>query len=190
MNSVWVFLHGHKDALDAVQAAVTTLAVIIGGGWALLHFSLKREQYPKAKLKHRFTLSPYDDVSRVLRIELKLENVGDTLVEVRAATNRLQQVYPRAQVAKGAFVAAPSKNSPEIPWPMLGEREYAYAKGDWEAEPKESDAMLFDYVIPTSVELVVVYSYVENAAKRHRWLIWKEKEIGWQLTETVNLNSL
>lgn len=77
MKAVWEFLGAYKEALEAVQSAGTGLAVIVGGGWALLHFSLKREQYPKAKLKHRFILSPYDEESRVLRIELELENVGD-----------------------------------------------------------------------------------------------------------------
>ena len=106
----------HKDALEALQAAVAALAVFVGGVWTVLHFGLKRERYPKAQLKHRLSLSPYDKETHVLRVELELENVGDTLIEVRKVTNRLQQVYPRADVEGGKFVVERKRNGDQVTW--------------------------------------------------------------------------
>jgi hypothetical protein len=72
----------------------------------------------------------------------------------------------------------------------LGEREYSYKKGERQIEPKENDALEFDYLVPLSVETVVVYSYVRNLTTRPWRSLWKSIEIGWPLTETVNLSTL
>lgn len=190
LDSGWQYLVGRKDAIEALESGLTALALLVVGGWALLHFGLRRERYPKAKSHHRFIVSPYDDKTFILRVELELENVGQSLVQVREVQNWIQQVHPVALVNGKPFVAAPTREKPEIPWPKIEERIYKFANGEREIEPKEADTLLFDYIVPKDLEVVTVYSYVANSKKRRRWPPWAQKQIGWLLTDTIRLSSL
>jgi len=184
------FLRDKKDVIQAVQSVVTTLAIIIGGFWAYLAFGRKREKFPKVKLVHKFGVIPIDGGRRILRVELDIENIGDTLLEITSVLNRVQQVLPLADMSGGKFDPQPSQDEPEIAWPMIDERKLEYPAGHRPIEPKESDALHFDYVLGPDVETVVVYSYVQNARKKRPMFSKRApKEIGWMITETLYLDN-
>jgi hypothetical protein len=184
------FLREKKDVIQAVQSVVTTLAIIIGGFWAYLAFGRKREKFPRAKLAHKFGVMPVDANRRILRVELEVENIGDTLLDITSVLNRVQQVFPLAPTKDGEFDPRPSQDVPEIPWPMIADRKLEFITGHREIEPKEPDWFHFDYVLGPEVETVVIYSFVKNARKKRRLFSAKApKEVGWMKTETVHLDS-
>ena len=182
------FLKENNDAIQALQALVTSLAFVVGGVSAYLAFGRKREKFPRAKLVHGFEVIPIDGNSRVLRVRLEVENIGDTLLEIHSALNRVQQVFPLADTNAGKFYPASSDAEPEIQWPMLAERNVTYPPSSREIEPKESDELHFDYILGPEVGVVVIYSYVQNAHKKRRLFSKAPKEIGWMKTETLHLD--
>lgn len=189
LGTILEFLKENSDAIQALQALVTSLAFVVGGVSAYLAFGRKREKFPRAKLVHGFEVIPIDGNSRVLRVRLEIENLGDTLLEIHSALNRVQQVFPLADTNAGRFCPASSDAEPEIQWPMIAERNATYPPSSREIEPKESDEQHFDYILGPEVEVVVIYSYVQNAQKKRRLFSKAPKEIGWMKTETVHLDS-
>ena len=175
-------LSANKDAFLALQAALTSLAIIVGGISAYLAFGRKREKFPRARLKHTFAVVRMDDGQRILRVQLDVENIGDTLLGIGWVLNRVQQVLPRAITADGAFDPKPSDAEPEIAWPTIpdGERNIRFKLGGREIEPKETDEFHFDYQLDPDVETVQVYSFTENAHK---------SEIGWMTTTLLDLST-
>lgn len=188
MSDALRFLQENNDALQGLQALMTVVAIIVGGISAYVAFGRKREKFPRAKVMHRFEVIPIDAQQRILRIQLEVENIGDTLINIRSVLNRIQQVLPLADTNSGLFVPESSDAEPEIQWPMIAQRNLGFADGTREVEPKESDEMHFDYILGPDAEVVLVYSYIRNAHKR-RSFYTKTKELGWMKTETVNLSA-
>ena len=62
------------------------------------------------------------------------------------------------------------KESPKLSWPCL--RSYEGA-GPGEIEPGESEEFAFDFILPATVETILVYAYVGNTLKDN---------LGWGLT--------
>jgi hypothetical protein len=189
MPAALKFLKENNDALQALQALMTVVAIIVGGFSAYIAFGRKREKFPRAKAVHRFEVIPLDSQRRILRVQLEVENIGDTLIDLRSVLNRIQQVLPLANTDSGLFIPGSSETEPEIPWPMIAQRNLTFPGGTREVEPKETDEMHFDYILGPEVDVVLVYSYIRNAHKRRSFSA-KTKELGWMRTETVNLKLL
>jgi hypothetical protein len=184
------WLRAMKDPVETAHSLLNMLVLVVGSVWAYLAFGRKREKFPRASIKHKFSLIKLDEAQQILRVELEIENLGDTLLKLDLVLNRIQQVLPLANTEDGLFEPQPTEITPEIEWPLIAEREIKYASGERELEPKEPDAFQFDYILGSKIETVVVYSYVKNCLKKPGIFSRKApKEVGWMKTETLHLQS-
>jgi len=185
------WLSAMKDPIEMAHSLLNMLGLVVGSIWAYLAFGRKREKFPRASIKHKFSLIKLDESQQILRVELEIENLGDTLLKLDYVLSRIQQVMPLANTEDGLFEPQPSEITPEIEWPLIAEREIKYASGERELEPKEPDAFQFDYILGSKIETVVVYSYVKNFLKKPGLFSRKApKEVGWMKTEILHLKSL
>jgi hypothetical protein len=111
-------------------------------------------------------------------------NTGQTLIELRTCLTRLQQIRPldpslAERVAGGEDPVAPGER--EVQWPELARREASWKPKEAEIEPGEEETLDCDFVVSGSVEVVEVYSYIQNYAKAGR-------PIGWSRTSIVPLD--
>lgn len=68
-----------------------------------------------------------------------------------------------------------ARGSSEILWDTLGDRHCDFSGDGCEVEPGETEEFIFDFVIPSEVIKVQVYTHVENITK-------STKNIGWNTT--------
>jgi len=172
----------YSDVAKAIEAIATTLALGLGGLWTWLLFVRHRQRYPRAKVSHEVQHRRLVSGGILLHITVTLENNGDVLLGAVGYLLRVQQVLPLHDKVKP--VAQPNSTLPtnrtEIPWPSLAERRIAWARGQFEIEPGETDRIYCDVVVPDHIETVEVYSYFDNAAKHKR-------RVGWTITTLHDL---
>lgn len=172
--------------LHIVESIAKILALLAGGAWAYYSFWLRREKYPAARLRHRFSEVLISKEERFVRVEVIVENVSSKLIQIEHITCTLQQLYPLAETDDGPFKLTPTKGNPEVPWPTLAHYPHSFPLGAREVEPKEIDTFQFDFVIPQNVEVVQAYSYVDNRVKRRKGKRWYFDQtpnmIGWNET--------
>ena len=167
-----------KDIADIVAAGFTVLAIIVGGGWGYVLFVRKRQKYPRANTKHEITHLQIADGKLLLHVDVTISNVGDVLISLVSGIIRIQQILSPSPELMDAIKERgdPVKEgSREIEWPLIVERPSAWASGEFEIEPGESEQIPYDFIINADVQTVEVYSYYKNTEKPKR-------EIGWNLT--------
>lgn len=175
--------------LSIAESIVKIAGYAAGGAWALFAFLRRRERFPRASVKQRCTRLPLDAERVIVRIELTVTNVGETLLRIRSLTSWLQQISPLPSVGNGAFIPKPSSANPEIEWPIYMDYFHFFGVGEREVEPAESETFQFDYIVPSSVEIVQAYSYITNPLKWFTRLrrMNRPKEIGWSCTDIFAL---
>lgn len=159
-----------------VQSVLTSLAIVVGGAWALWEFGLKRVAVPRIEMEHQVTSLRIGPDYRLIHLSVTHENKGDTLVELGSADVRLQRVMPLSEPIKERLESGenPAEGAAVIPWPLL-----CRLKGDLsiELEPDEKHEVTFEFVIPAYVDAIRIYTYFPNASKSSR-----EEKIGWSRT--------
>jgi hypothetical protein len=79
----------------------------------------------------------------------------------------------------------------EVEWPGLAEMEVDFKNQQREIEPHECDTIPFEFVVPGEAEMVVIYTYLRNKARKFKQTPFSSemKEIGWSVTTVYDLRS-
>jgi len=171
-----------KKGAELAQAVLTTTAIIIGGIWTYLRFIKNRLRFPRAELSHTVVYKNLTAGKSLLRINLKVLNKGDILLPISKTWTTISQILPMAGDTLEALEAGkdlPRDNDAEIKWPELGSQEINYESGTAEIEPAESEMFHFDFIVPSDVKVVHVYSFFTNLKKR---------EAGWPCITIIDLS--
>lgn len=153
------------------------VAIVVGGWWAYDRFIRVREQWPRATLDQRAAHRRLNDEYTLLRLDLRIHNAGEVLLELRKVRAEAYQVLPLADSASEALSnkALVPADEFEAEWPCLVDYERKWQEQEVEIEPQEGDELGFDFVIPSETRTVFLYCYVWNASKN-------ERQIGWSAT--------
>lgn len=176
-----------KDVMQGIQALVTTVAIGVGGWWSYRLFVRKRERYPRAKVTHLASHWPLGEERILLRVAVDISNQGAVLLIPGAGELWVQQVRPllpelAACLGRGEDPVA--KGGTEVEWPLLAKRPLANIR---EIEPGENDQCHCDFFLGAEVQTVVIYSHIENRAKRRRLHRWRKgKPLVWNTTTSYD----
>jgi len=157
------------------------VAIVVAGIWTYRIFVRHRKAYPRLKLSHRTNWWDVDDKHRILRVTLDLKNESEVRVCLTKGHTWIQQMKPWPhEVAEKvkAEQKVVEEGEREIRWPLLEETLFDF-EGQQELEPQESDELVMEYVLPKTIEQVIVYTYIENEKKPGR-------NIGWTLSTVVD----
>lgn len=144
--------------------AATGAGIIAAGIWAYMRFVLQRDKFPKAEIDHRVAFHPLSDDRLLLRVGMFVRNSGSVLLAWKEGGVRVQQIAPcPPHIAEWIESGLNESDATEGHWPVIGER--SLRDHQQEIEPNEADATYFDFVLPTDVQTVVVYSFIMNATK-------------------------
>jgi hypothetical protein len=168
-----------KDWVDIAQSVVTIIAVLVGGLWTYDVFIKERHDYPHANIEHKITHLPLTAKNRLLRVGLDLTNAGSSLMEINQSIVRIQQILPAVPCSNDPCAASQLKDaSAEVErkddhftWPLIAERD---VKATIEIEPGEKQSLDYEFVIPSTVKAIRIYTYFKNEQRSK-----KDKEIGW-----------
>lgn len=174
-----------KDIASIAQSLTTILAIVVSGIWGYWIFVKNRQQYPRVKLSHSILYRKLETGKVLVHVTVTIQNIGGILLSLQMVETRIHQVFPLPKkaadaVAKGESPIAP--DSTEIDsWTELGRHRCNFQKNLFEVEPGEVQDIHHDFIIPGSVETVLIYSYLQNIKKRNR-------DIGWDMTTFHDLN--
>jgi len=181
-----------KEIIGLLKDAVEVVALIVGGFWTYWLFVQKRERWPKACLNHHIRSWPIANDRQLIRVGFDIHNAGEVLLEIREGFTEIYQLkpWPQELITKPMDqIGFRIKGATEFQWSRLAilyldgksTKEQQTTSKDWpefdgyDIEPDEYEEICFDFIIPAEVELVPVYSRIEN-------LRLHDKEFGWNLT--------
>lgn len=173
-----------KDKIETVGTMVTIGAILVGGLWTYKLFIEERKHYPHANIEQKVSHVQLSDRTNLLRVGIELTNSGTSRLRSDKAIVRIQQILPvppcigEGPCAKEEVISAlkdPERKADRFSWPMIAEREHNVGQF-LDIEPGEKDLVEFEFVVPTEVTVVRIYSYFRNDQRSKQG----SDEIGWK----------
>jgi hypothetical protein len=161
-------LHEWQTVTSIIADLATTLAVFFAGLWTYVLFVRNRERYPRAAIKQVASVLNLDDRSTLVRVQIRVTNIGKVLLPIEDLECRLQQVVPVEGAVKARLRAGESLvigPATAVDWPMLSEASWRYQRNQSEIEPGEAEIFCCDFVVDRSVRCVRIYSHLANQSK-------------------------
>jgi len=163
-----------QTTIGIIQAALTSIAIVIGGIWTYRQFIRNRQKYSKLSINHLVYSSSINKAYRLIRVTLNLKNHSQIKIKLCDITLRLLQVDPWPdEIIDKALMP----NETSFEWPLIEERIVSAEQNV--IEPNEDDNLYFDFIVGTGIKKVIIYSHIKNK---------KQPEIGWNLETLINLD--
>ena len=165
-----------------VEAIATVTGLGVAAYWTYKRFVQHREPYPSASLEHSVDILEICAESLLLQVRVHVKNTGRILLPVQDLECRLLQVLPLVGSPGRRFANGDSlveDGDKEVKWPSLGVRKWECDSGVMEIEPGESETFQVDYHVPASLEVVRLYSHLNNTTKKTK--------IGWAHSMNIDL---
>lgn len=166
------FLGGEEGnrLISSVQHVIAISAIISAAVW----FLQKNEHAPMLNVVNVVTQHTISPGFRLVRIELKVENVGKVPLKVSTGVVKLHQVTPLAGKPKDYISKAKTLyeldditiESKTISWPLISKREI---ESSFEIRPGEIEMLPFEFVIPDDIIMVQVSSELYQLDERLVW---------------------
>ena len=178
---IGAFLDRNKDRIGSFQSLITILAIVVGGFWTYRAFIEQRQSHPRLKIEHKIEHWPVSNDQVLLSVNEILTNTGPVMVDLRGGTIRVIQVLPLPQsVARGlpSVQSEPTRSKAEASiydpnvWQLLVDSPRNWKPNSVLIEPGESDMVPNEFIIPASIQVVAVYSYISNPENAN--LGWNE----------------
>jgi hypothetical protein len=171
-----------KEKVQTAQAMVTMAAVIVGGFWTYHLFVKERHQYPHAKIEQKVSHVALSKKTNLLRVGVDITNTGTSRIVIAKGIARIQQILPLSECPDTGACATEEikvalanveRKADGLTWPLLAARNASFTD-PLDIEPGEKDSFEFEFVIPSNVEVVRIYTYFRNDKKSTA-----TDEIGW-----------
>lgn len=158
----------HASTIAEMLKSVTSaIAIIVGGIWTYQRFIRGREVFPRVGITHEVSSIGVVGDKQLLRVVSIIENKGQVLVCIKSTTTRIKQVWPFPY----ALEEGPEAEAVTHTWPTLAEQKH---KDSLEIEPGETDTVIANLFVDSSVNLVEVFTWVENLSKTKEGLGWRK----------------
>lgn len=174
-----------KEKIQTIQAAVSIIAIVVGGFWTYNLFIKERKHYAHANIEQKVSHITLSGRINLLRIDIGLTNTGNSRLILKRSVIRIQQILPILPCAEHEPCAVKEVNialketqrrEDRFSWPLLSERNQIFEK-TIDIEPGEKDVKDFEFIIPSDVKAVRVYSYFRNEQKTT-----SKDEVGWSIS--------
>ncbi|MBP6828958.1 MAG: hypothetical protein KA165_20485 [Saprospiraceae bacterium] len=197
-----------KNISGVIQTTIAILALMVGGIWTYRLFVLKRQRYPKADIEHDFKVIILTNDKSLLIVTVTLRNSGEVVIHLKKGEVRISQVLPLQSdelesLNAGRDIRKTMIDRIEadkhlwpteiIPWPEL---HYAQLTQPRIVEPGNSEQIVYDFVIDSTVKVVRIQSFCRHSMFNHKKkivlgekIVVKKIPMGWTLSTTHELNT-
>ena len=154
-----------KDELGVAQSIITSLAILVGGVFAILKFQLFRDFEPHLSISqmvsHRFVGSRYVHVA----VTSLLNNNSRVRLDLNSGFVRVQQIAPTTDAdVVDLYAQVFLRNEQEdLQWPTLDEFQRTSTREHLIIEPGESHQETCEFIISVDVQSVLVHTYFYNS---------------------------
>lgn len=153
-----------KDAAGVVQAIVTATAICAGGFFAAFKLQIFRDFQPHLTISNAVSHRRIGESYVHIDITTTLHNSSKVKMELREGFFLLQQIAPALDqdietLYAQVFVYGETK---DIQWPTLDDISLNWDKGILIVEPGEAHQEIFEFIVSTDVESVIIHIYFYN----------------------------
>jgi hypothetical protein len=159
-----------KDRVDVLSKFVGIIAIVLGGIWTYNIFVKERQHFPHANVQHKVAHVPLSSCVNLVRVGVEIANSGKSRLLSSKSVVWIQKIRPisvcpsdgqcvRADLQHA--LADPVHKQDRFTWPLIGYRENQ-TKNSLDLEPDEKEEQDYEFVVPSSVEFVRIYSYYQN----------------------------
>lgn len=172
MQSLAQNLAVFKDAVETIQAILTSAAIIVGAVWTYKLFEQKRQKFPRAKIEQQVSHRRLRAGEILLSVEVTISNAGDVLLAIESGEIIVMQMLP-----PGSRLSHLMKESALIEdgtrltqWDVLGRQ--SSLKGI-EIEPGENQQVFSHFIFGGDLQTVLIRTSIANSRKYRRRLEWQ-----------------
>ena len=165
-----------KDLTGIIQSALTTLAILAGGGFALYKLKQFRDLEPHLTISHSINHRPIGGSYVHIDVAFTLHNSSRVKVELREGFFVVQQIAP-------AFNdnTLLEQNLLYPGWPVLAEASFDLGEYGFLLEPGQSLQDVLQFTVPRDVSTVLVhYFFYDNRYTT-------DSRSGWGITEVYDI---
>ena len=146
------------------QSTITSLAIVIGGIFALFKLQAFRDFETHLTIAHNVSHRSIGNSYVHIKVTAELRNSSKVQVEIREASFSLQRISPTTDEEiearfKETFL---ERNKESLQWPTLLELKRSWGKSDLTVEPGESHYETIEFLVMSDVESVIIYTYFSN----------------------------
>ncbi len=171
-----------NNLFSSVESVATIIGIVVAGIWTYKLFVKKRESKPRLNVKHNIKSFTVDS-NVLIHVSIIVNNISDVLVKISFGEVRALPMLPLHKSIKDTFKTPGENgdNSTEITWPNRESISFDWSNEPHELEPKESEEFHFDFVLKQPLDVVQIYSHIENDEKNNH--------IGWNTTTIHDIKS-
>ena len=147
------------------QAIFTIIAIFLGGIFAWRRGYFFRHGQPHVTIAHKITHRQISDSYVHIEVTAILRNTSLVKVEIRDGLFTIQQLAPFADAFAEELYAQTfidQQHNGTLQWLNLNETRLSWNRDDLIAEPGESVAVTFEYIIPNFVASILITTYFYN----------------------------
>ena len=161
----WSNVSKIKDVAGAVQSAVTVIAIVAGGIFALFKLQAFRDFEPHLTISHEVSHRQIGNSYVHVAVTSTLHNGSKVKLDFLQAFIRLQQISPTSDAEVESLYTSTfvDREHEDIPWPILYEVPRIWDVNELIIEPGESHQESYEFIVSTEVESVIVYTYYYNS---------------------------
>ncbi len=153
-----------KDVAGGIQSALTVVAIVVGGVFALFKLQVFRTFEPHLTITHEVHHRYVGDSYVHIDVTATLRNSSRVAVEIREAEFSIQQISPVSDeeveaVYSEVFI---DKKLIYLQWPFLESVPFEWDQGEMVIEPNESHQQTYEFIVLGHLETVLIYTYFEN----------------------------
>ncbi len=166
-----------KDLADTVQG-FTVFAVAIGGSVLYL---LRRQRFPRAKIEQTIHHRSIDAERLLLFVVVTITNCGEVRIRMEDGVTWVRKIMPGAP----EFLDDPKMGESLVKCGvgyLIGEKNADIIAGLTEIEPGEEQEFCFEFILPSDVQTLAIYSHFGNVKKR-------KGDLGWNRTTWYQVHS-
>lgn len=164
-NKNW--LKSLKIWVPLLQSIIAAVAVVIGGLWTWHIFKLDEEAVPHADVSQSISQWKISNDMRYISAIFEIKNTGSTRLNLTCGQMYIQQVLPMPETDFSKNELEPflekRESQPQlIPWETLQSKTQDFSTIDETIGPGETDHIAVDFLIPTDVNVVMLFGFFER----------------------------
>ena len=171
--NMWLTNDGFGESARTFQVIVTAIAIFMAAAFALFKLQIFRVFAPHLTISQKVSHRPIGESYIHIDVSAILQNSSRVKIELRKGFFHIQQIAAMDDEEIETLYAQVFKyqEAEDILWPVLDIVQRSWEEGTLIIEPGESHQEVCEFIVTTSVESVLIYSYFFNpyAATPRGW---------------------
>ena len=155
--------------VGVVQAVVTLVAIGLGGVFAYYKLDLFRDFQPHLTITQEVSHRRVGDRYVHISVKARLVNTSKVIVEIEESLYRIQQIKPISDQVVERKYSEYSNSTDDInyiQWDTITQLIHRWGQGEFAIEPGQSEIEVYEFIIPSEIETVLVYAEFSGGAPK------------------------